>query len=100
MAEQNGAARAGHIRDKIAQLIIYGEIIRACRKAAAREATPIEPGMVYPNQVYANAGKYHFASGFHHAAALLQDIAGGLAITAPMESDSRTLRPVRTWSII
>ena len=87
VAEQNGAARAGHIRDKIAQLIIYGEIIRACRKAAAREATPIEPGMIYPNQVYANAGKYHFASGFHHAAALLQDIAGGLAITAPMEAD-------------
>ena len=86
-AEYNGTARAGHIRDKIAQLIIYGELIRACRNAAAREALPIEPGMVSPNGVYTNAGKYHFASGFHQAAAIVQDIAGGLVITAPMEAD-------------
>lgn len=86
-AEYNGTTRAGHVRDKIAQLIIYTELIRAARKSAAMEALPIEPNLAYPNPMYTNAGKYHFASNFHEAAKLIQDIAGGLMITAPLEAD-------------
>lgn len=87
IAEYNGVDQAPHVREKIAKLIAYTEIIRACRNVAAQECLMSENGIAMPNPVYTNIGKHHFASHFHEAAALVQDIAGGLAITAPTERD-------------
>ncbi|MBI3968767.1 MAG: 4-hydroxybutyryl-CoA dehydratase [Chloroflexi bacterium] len=87
IAEANGLDGVSHVREKIARLIHYAEIIRACGKAAANECEVIEPGIAVPNPVYTNAGKYHFASQFHDAVRLLQDLAGGMTITAPAEAD-------------
>jgi aromatic ring hydroxylase len=89
IAEANGTADMGHVREKIARLIHYTELIRACAKVAALEATVVPPGIAVPNAIYTNAGKYHFASQFHEACRLVQDIAGGMTITAPSEADLR-----------
>lgn len=86
VAEWNGVADASHVREKITRLVHYTETIRACGKAAAMDAR-IEEGIALPDPVFTNVGKHHFASQFHEAVRLLQDLAGGLAITAPSEKD-------------
>lgn len=86
VAEWNGVAEAAHVREKITRLIQYTETIRACGKAAALDAELVE-GIALPNPVFTNVGKHHFASQFHEAVRLLQDLAGGLAITVPSERD-------------
>ncbi|MFQ5912465.1 MAG: 4-hydroxyphenylacetate 3-hydroxylase family protein [Nitrospinota bacterium] len=87
IAEANGVGSAGHVRDKITRLITYTEVIRACTKAAALDCERMEPGIAAPNSVFLNVGKHYFASHFHEASRLLQDIAGGLVITQPSEAD-------------
>ena len=87
IAEANGVGNSAHIRDKITRLITYTEIIRACTKSAALDCEPMEPGIMAPNSVYLNVGKHYFASHFHEACRILQDIAGGLVITQPSEVD-------------
>ncbi|MFQ5997961.1 MAG: 4-hydroxyphenylacetate 3-hydroxylase family protein [Candidatus Bathyarchaeia archaeon] len=87
IAEYNGVARASHIREKVARLIEYTEMTRACAKVAALDCQLHPSGIAVPNVVMTNVGKFHFASQFHEAVKLLQDIAGGLVITAPSERD-------------
>jgi 4-hydroxybutyryl-CoA dehydratase/vinylacetyl-CoA-Delta-isomerase len=89
IAEANGVGGAGHIREKIASLITYTEIIRACTKTAALDCERMAPGIAVPDSVYLNVGKHYFASHFHEASRILQDIAGGLFITQPSEADYR-----------
>lgn len=86
VAEWNGVAEASHVREKITRLIQYTETIRACGKAAALDCQMVA-GIALPNPVFTNVGKHHFASQFHEAVRLLQDLAGGLAITVPSERD-------------
>ncbi|HEX2171479.1 MAG TPA: 4-hydroxyphenylacetate 3-hydroxylase C-terminal domain-containing protein, partial [Dehalococcoidia bacterium] len=96
VAEYNGIAGVAHVREKITRLIQYTEMIRACGKTAALEAQ-VEPltGLAIPNRIYTNIGKAHFASQFHEACRLVQDIAGGLTITMPnaVDWDNPELRP-------
>jgi aromatic ring hydroxylase len=82
-ADQLGLGRSSVVREKLGRLIVYGELIRAARLAAAVQCSVDPSGLAVPYSVAANAGKYHFASGFHQAVAILQDIAGGLVATAP-----------------
>lgn len=88
LADYNGIATAGHVRDKLVQLIMYLETVRGLTRAAALECQ-VKEGIAVPNVVYANAAKYHFAAHYHDAVRAVQDIAGGLVVTAPMEEDWR-----------
>ncbi len=90
MAEYNGIARAGHVRDKLAQLVMYLETVRGLTKAAAM-ACQLREGIAVPHVTYTNAAKYHFAAHYHDAVRTVQDIAGGLVVTAPMEDDWQSL---------
>jgi aromatic ring hydroxylase len=85
-AEYHGLERAATMRGKIARLAMYTALIRAARLAAASECRSAD-GVAVPSAVYTNAGKFYFASQYHEAVALLQDVAGGLVITAPTEAD-------------
>ncbi|MBI4308196.1 MAG: 4-hydroxybutyryl-CoA dehydratase [Chloroflexi bacterium] len=89
-ADYNGVRNEAHIREKLAHLVMYTEIVRACRKLAALEAIPSPSGIMVPNPVYTNAGKFYFATNYHEVAKTVQDIAGGLAITAPSEADLKS----------
>ena len=86
-ADQLGLRAAGHVREKLGRLIVYGELVRCARLAAATRAAIDPSGIAVPEAVATNAGKFHFASGFHEAVATLQDLAGGIVVTAPGAED-------------
>jgi aromatic ring hydroxylase len=90
ISQANGIAAAGHVRQKLAWLVQYRQILLACLRAAAKEAIPVEGGLFMPHPLYSSAGKHHFASSYHEAVQRLQDLAGGFAITAPGEADWRS----------
>lgn len=87
VAESNGVGGVAHIREKVADLVMYTEMIRACAIAAAQTYEVLDPGIAMPNTVYTNVGKRHFSTSFHEAVRQIQDVAGGLVITAPVEAD-------------
>jgi aromatic ring hydroxylase len=87
MADMNGTAKAGHVREKIVQLISYAETLRGLTHYAALRAQPRERGIVAPDPLYVNMAKYHFAHGYHEAVRNVQDIAGGALVTGPGAED-------------
>jgi aromatic ring hydroxylase len=86
MAEYNGVLRANHVRDKLAKLIAYAQILRGMTREAARECRVVD-GIAVPDVETVNIAKLHFATGYHQAIAWVQDIAGGLLVTGPTEED-------------
>ena len=86
LAEYNGIAAAGHVRDKLAQLAMYLETVRGLTKAAAHGCRMRE-GIAVPDVALTNAAKYYFAWHYHEMARAVQDIAGGLVVTGPVEED-------------
>jgi aromatic ring hydroxylase len=96
IAEMNGVLKAGHIRDKLAHLITYGESVRALTHMAALRGKVSADGIAVPDPMTVNIAKLTFASGYHGAVALLQECAGGLLATGPGAEDwaSPEVRPV------
>jgi aromatic ring hydroxylase len=87
VAEMNGVAGAGHIRDKLTQLVIYAETVRGLTELAARRAHEGAHGIWYPDPLTTNLAKYTFATRYHDALELVQDCAGGLVVTGPGAED-------------
>jgi 4-hydroxybutyryl-CoA dehydratase / vinylacetyl-CoA-Delta-isomerase len=97
IAEMNGVTRAGHIREKLTQLVIYAETVRALTHMAAQRARVDErTGIAFPDPMTTNMAKYTFATRYHEALELVQDCAGGLLVTGPGAEDwaSDEVRPV------
>ncbi|HEX6030928.1 MAG TPA: 4-hydroxyphenylacetate 3-hydroxylase C-terminal domain-containing protein, partial [Tepidiformaceae bacterium] len=90
LAEYNGIAKASHIQEKISELICYAEVIRMALDSAMRNYETTESGMIYPNTMDVNVGKYYFASNYHSMIRHVHDIAGGLVVTMPLEGDLRS----------
>jgi 4-hydroxybutyryl-CoA dehydratase / vinylacetyl-CoA-Delta-isomerase len=86
LAEYNGIARTAHVRDKLVRLVMYLETVRSLTKAAAF-GHRLRQGIAVPDVVSTNAAKYHFAAHYHDAVKMVQDIAGGLIVTAPVFED-------------
>jgi 4-hydroxybutyryl-CoA dehydratase / vinylacetyl-CoA-Delta-isomerase len=95
IAEMNGVLGAGHIRDKLAQLVIYAETVRGLTHLAAQRAG-VDRGIAYPDPLTTNLAKYTFATRYHQALEWVQDCAGGLLVTGPGGADwaSPEVRPV------
>jgi len=90
LAEYNGVERAGHVRDKLAWLIAYAEGLRALTHMAAHRAVTHASALgeiMAPDPLTVNVAKLHFATNYHAAVARVQDIAGGLLVTAPGQED-------------
>ena len=87
MAEMNGIARAGHVRDKLVHLICYAETLRGLTHHAAMMSKTREAGIAVPDTLTVNMAKYHFAHGYHEAIRDVQDIAGGALVTGPGAED-------------
>jgi aromatic ring hydroxylase len=85
-ARVNGLEKAGHVRDKLSQLISYAETLRALTHHAA-ERCKIVDGVAIPDTLLVNIAKLQFAQGIHNAFQLVQDIAGGLLVTYPAPED-------------
>src|SRR6516164_2531945 len=86
IAEANGIARAGHVRDKLTQLAAYHTMVRGLIEHAAATCT-IEDGPAVPNTLLTNIAKYHFAHNYHEAVQVVQDLAGGILVTGPAAED-------------
>jgi aromatic ring hydroxylase len=89
IAEANGILRAGHVRDKLTHLAAYHTTVRGLIEHAARTCT-IEDGVAVPNTLLTNIAKYHFAHNYHQGVQIVQDLAGGLLVTAPAEEDLKS----------
>ena len=87
MADMNGIAKAGHVREKLVQLIGYAETLRGLTQYAAMNAAATRAGIAVPDPLYVNMAKYHFAHGYHEAVRDVQDIAGGALVTGPGAED-------------
>jgi 4-hydroxybutyryl-CoA dehydratase/vinylacetyl-CoA-Delta-isomerase len=86
MAEYNGIKNVPHIREQITDLVIYVNTLKSLARASCIDFAT-HGGIPIPNPVLTNMAKYHFASNFHHCMRLVQDIAGGLLVTAPTFKD-------------
>lgn len=87
IADMNGISRAGHVRDKLSQLVAYTETVRGLRDLAAARSRPHADGLWSPDPMLVNLAKYHFAHGFREATGHLIDFAGGLLVTGPGGED-------------
>ncbi len=87
VAEANGLARVGHVREKISDMIIHATLIRASLEAAIHNCSFGPNGEAYPNELYTNAGKYQGAANYSLIVRHLHDIGGGSTVTAPSIAD-------------
>jgi len=96
IARMNGVAHAGHIREKLAQLVIYAETVRSLTESAARRGVVDSRGICLPDPMTTNLAKYTFASRYHDALRMVQECAGGLLVTGPGgdDWDAPEVRPV------
>ena len=71
------------------------EILRKAVDNAKRNYKVSDTGMVYPDPVAVNIGKYYGATTYNSMIRILHDIAGGLVVTIPTEADFHhpTLHP-------
>lgn len=96
MADYNGTSKIAHVREKISEMIIYGETLKALTRSACENPVKDElSGIVFPHPMIGNSAKFHFANHYHQSVKYLQDIAGGIIVTVPTEEDfeNEELRP-------
>lgn len=86
IAEYNGVAGAPHVREKITELVIYLETLKSLSRSACLDHAT-HGGIPVPNPVTTNIAKYHFAHNYHGVVKIVQDLAGGLLVTAPTYKD-------------
>lgn len=89
VAEANGLQRVAHVREKITDLVLHATLIRATLEASIAHSEITDDGVMVPDELYANAGKYIAAEGRTAMIQHLQDIAGGSLVTAPSSRDLR-----------
>lgn len=86
IAEYNGVVNAPHVREKLTDLVIYLETLRSLSHAACLDYVTYG-GLAVPNPVSTNIAKYYFADEYHKVVKIVQDLAGGLLVTAPTYKD-------------
>jgi len=88
MAEYNGVERVPHVREKLTWLTMYTEAVEILGRSACEHCiSEPDSDLVYPNPLYANICKFHFADNWHQATKYIQDIAGGITVTCPTGKD-------------
>ncbi|HBY95402.1 MAG TPA: 4-hydroxybutyryl-CoA dehydratase [Chloroflexi bacterium] len=86
IAEYNGVAKAPHVQEKITDILIYLQTLRSMSYSACLDYVTYG-GIPVPNPVTTNIAKYHFADQYHSIVKIIQDLAGGLLVTAPTYKD-------------
>jgi 4-hydroxybutyryl-CoA dehydratase/vinylacetyl-CoA-Delta-isomerase len=90
VSEMQGKDRDANVQNTVAELICYAEMLRMGLDYACRHYETTASGMVYPNGLAVNSAKYYYAANYHDAVKRLHDLAGGLVLTLPTESDLRS----------
>jgi 4-hydroxybutyryl-CoA dehydratase/vinylacetyl-CoA-Delta-isomerase len=87
ISDANGLTGISHVKEKIAEMVIYATLIRGCLEAAVTHAEKTPEGWVHPSELYTNAAKHYGAAEFNTMIRNLHDIAGGAVLTAPTPRD-------------
>lgn len=96
LCEMNGISKASHIQEKISDLVFYAEMLRMSLDQAIMNAKVTETGMVYPDPMAVNVGKFYGASNYHAMVQKIHDMSGGLVLTLPTEADYRNEELTKT----
>ncbi|MFS3130219.1 4-hydroxyphenylacetate 3-hydroxylase N-terminal domain-containing protein [Nocardioides sp. Bht2] len=87
IAEANGTEKIVHVKEKIAEMVIYSTLVRSGLEAAIANAAPSPEGWYFPSELYTNAAKHYAASEYGLMTRHLHDIGGGSIVTAPSIAD-------------
>ena len=88
-ADFNGAQKASHVKDKLIEMTHLNETLYCCGIACSAEGTKTKCGNYLIDLLLANVCKQNVTRFPYEIARLAEDIAGGLMVTAPAESDLR-----------
>ena len=97
-AEMNGIEKAGHVREKLAEIILVTELGYAAGYTASDLGKPeiympgvgfipYGPGSFIPNSIYCNVGRCLTGEAVYREQEILCDISGGVTATFPHEKD-------------
>ena len=86
-AEANNIQKVGHVREKLSEFAGAAELAYAAGVAAAVYGEKTSSGVFFPNKIFANVGRRMTGELIYHEYNILTEIAGGIAVTLPFESD-------------
>jgi 4-hydroxybutyryl-CoA dehydratase/vinylacetyl-CoA-Delta-isomerase len=89
VSEQQGKGGKDEVQAAVAELVCYAQLIRMSLDWACRNFETTPSGMVHPNVLGVNVGKYYFAANYHSIVQRVHDLGGGLVLTLPKEADLR-----------
>jgi 4-hydroxybutyryl-CoA dehydratase / vinylacetyl-CoA-Delta-isomerase len=87
MMEYNGTEKAGHLKQKLIDMIHRSETLYGCSLAASYEGKRQPSGTYFIDTVLANASKIHEGREMAEATRLMIDISGGFVADLPSEKD-------------
>ncbi len=89
-AEYNGAQKASHIKDKLIEMTHLNETLYSCGLACSTEGYPTKAGNYQIDLLLANVCKQNITRFPYEIVRLAEDIAGGLMVTMPSETDFKS----------
>ena len=87
MMEYNGSTGAGHLKQKVIDMIHRAETLYGCSLASSYEGARQPSGVFFIDTVLANASKIHEGKEMAEAIRLMIDIAGGFVADLPSDRD-------------
>ncbi|MCF8104284.1 MAG: 4-hydroxybutyryl-CoA dehydratase [Desulfohalobiaceae bacterium] len=87
MMEYNGTQKAGHLKQKVIDMIHRAETLYGCSLAASYEGKQQSSGTYFIDTLLANASKIHEGKEMTEAIRLMIDIAGGYVADLPSDRD-------------
>lgn len=90
IAQYNGTEKASHVKDKLAEMTQLNEQLYALGIASSAEGYQLPAGNYMVNLLLANVCKLNVTRYPYEIVRLMEDIAGGIMVTAPSEADLRS----------
>lgn len=90
IAQYNDTEKASHIKDKLAEMTQLNEVLYSAGIASSAEGWKTESGNYMVDLLLANVCKLNVTRNPYEIVRLMEDIAGGIMVTAPSEADLRS----------
>ena len=90
IAQYNGTEKASHVKDKLVEMTQLNEQLYCCGIASAAEAWQTKAGNYMVDLLLANVCKLNVTRYPYEIVRLMEDIAGGIMVTAPSEADLKS----------
>ncbi len=90
IADYNGTANASHIKDKLVEMTQLNELLYCAGIASSAEGWETKAGNYMVDLLLANVCKLNVTRNPYEIVRLMEDIAGGIMVTAPSEADLRS----------